>query len=366
MKWESSDLMVGAVVLGAMAIASAGLFWLSPASAGDSYPLYTSFDRIDGVGTQAGVVLQGYAVGRVGRIEPRVDADGTLRFRVRLDVQTTLPGGDSLRLPEGTTAHLVPPPIIGSGFIRLETPPAGGAPLAAGSEIRGIRAAAMLERVETMTGSVNAELQPTIRSARALMDSVAAAVVIANRSVQATASSLPGLIRGLEQQLEATYALTVGLKAQVDTLSPAAIAAVDSTVLLLSDVRGVVGDMRGTLGETTPELLSIVARLDTTMILLTHFVREVTRKPWKGMTGVAPPPGLEPPPPGPAIPADETDTVPPAPGSAEPDATGAPSDGSRPGPGVAPKPEAEALRTEGPDALASPEPPEPMDRGRTP
>jgi hypothetical protein len=119
------------------------------------------------------------------------------------------------------------------------------------------------------------------------------------------------MISGLEQQLAATYDLTLALRAQIDTLSPAAVAAVDSTFLLLGDVRAMVGDLRGTLSTTTPDLVAVAARLDTTMVLLTHFVREVTRSPWKTLTGVDPPPGLEPPPPGPAIaPGSPGDTVP--------------------------------------------------------
>jgi ABC-type transporter Mla subunit MlaD len=350
MKWESSDIWVGAVVLGAAAIALAGLFWLSPAAGGESYPLYTTFDRIDGVGTQAGVVLQGYTVGRVGRVEPQVDDAGTLRFRVRLDIQTTLPGGDSLRLPEGTTAQLVPPPVIGSGYIRLDAP-GQGPPLEPGSLIPGVRAAAMLEQVETVTGSVNEELQPTLQSARALLDSVAVAVSLANRGVQTATASLPGVVEALEQQLEATYDLTVGLQARVDSLSPVAVAAIDSTHLLLSDVRTLIGELHGTLAATAPDMVGIVARLDTSMVLLTHFVREVTRSPLKGLRGVDPPPGLVPPPPGPAIPAGEGDTVPGA------------REGGSPGPA---KPLTGAARTGGPETPMWPETPEPADRGGHP
>lgn len=360
MEWESSDLVVGAAVLGAAAIALAGLFWLSPAAAGDTYPLYTSFDRIDGIGVQSNVELQGYSVGRVGAIEPRLGDGSALRFQVRLDIQTELPGGDSLHLPQGTAAHLVPPPVIGSGLIRLVVPPGGGPSLEPGSVIPGIRAPAMLEQVETVTTGVNAELAPTLESARALMDSISMAVSTANASVRTTARSLPVLIAGLERQLEATYDLTVGLTTQVDTLSPVAIAAIDSTMLLLSDVRAMVGDVRGTVSATTPDLPGIVARLDTTMVLLTHFVRQVTRRPWKTLTGVDPPEGLEPPPPGPAIaPGSPGDTVPawarPDTGSVDPDPEAGTPDAAPPGPGDGDaKPDTAPSRTEGPDAPLSP------------
>ncbi|MFW6331190.1 MAG: MlaD family protein, partial [Gemmatimonadota bacterium] len=165
MKWESSDLTVGVVVLTASIILLGSFLWLSPAVSGRTYPLYTEFDRIDGVAGQADVILRGYAVGRVGAIEPRL-AGGDLRFRVRLDIDSELGDGDSLRLPRGTTARLVPPPVIGAGYILLETPAAGGDPIPPGSTIPGVRTTAMLEQVQGLTTDLSGELLTTMSTAR--------------------------------------------------------------------------------------------------------------------------------------------------------------------------------------------------------
>ncbi|MDX1675094.1 MAG: MlaD family protein [Longimicrobiales bacterium] len=310
MKWESSDLAVGAVVVAAAVILLGSFLWLSPAVAGGTYPLYTEFDRIDGINDQSNVVLRGYTVGRVGAIEPRV-GDGGLRFRVRLDIESELASGDSLLLPLGTTARLVPPPVIGAGFILLETPATVAGLLEPGSTIPGTRATAMLEQVQGITEDVSAEVVVTMDLARTLMDSVTAAIGTANRALAETSAAIPTLMRGLEAQLDATAALTADLQQQVDTLGPSTLATIDSVQLLLADSRALVRDLHGTVAVTTPEIRQILARLDTTTVLLNHFVRRVSEKPLRMLSGVDPPPGLDPPPPGPGIePGSPADTVP--------------------------------------------------------
>lgn len=310
MKWESSDFTVGAVVLAAAVILLGSFLWLSPAVAGNTYPLYTEFGRIDGVADQSNVMLRGYTVGRVAAIEPRMTADGDLRFRVRMNIESRLASGDSLLLPSGTTARLVPPPVIGTGYILLETPDRRGQALEPGSTIPGIRNTAIIEQVQGMTGDVSAEVLTTMTVAQGLMDSLTAAVSTANRTLTETSAAIPPLTRSLERQLDATAALTADIHEQVRTLSPAVLATIDSASMLLSDSRAMVGDLRGTLSETRPELYHILGQLDTTSILLTHFMREVSAKPLRIISGVEPPPGLVPPP-GPAVQVDsEADTVP--------------------------------------------------------
>ena len=189
MKWESSDLTVGAVVVLASAILLGSFLWLSPAVAGRTYPLFTEFDRIDGVNAQSNVMLRGYTVGRVGAIEPRMTADGDLRFRVRMEIESELASGDTLLLPEGTTARLVPPPVIGAGFILLETPDRRTGTLEPGSTIPGVRNTAVLEQVQGITEDVSGEVMTTMDVARTLMDSVTAAVATANRALNETTST---------------------------------------------------------------------------------------------------------------------------------------------------------------------------------
>lgn len=311
MKWESSDLAVGAAVVAAAVILLGSFLWLSPVVAGNTYPLFTEFDRIDGVNDQSNVVLRGYTVGRVGAIEPLMTPGGDLRFRVRMDIESKLASGDSLLLPEGTTARLIPPPVIGAGYILLETPDRSTGALGPGSTVPGMRNTAILEQVQGITEDVSTEALTTMTVARSLMDSLATAVATANRTLNAASAAIPPLVRSLERQLEATATLTAHLRRQVDTIGPATLATIDSVTVLVADSRALVGDLHGTLTATTPQIRQIVSHLDTTSILLTHFMREISDRPLRLLTGVDPPPGLEPPPPGaPVRVGSEADTVP--------------------------------------------------------
>lgn len=323
MKWESSDFAVGAVVITGTLILLASLLWLSGGSR-NTYPLYTHFDRIDGISAQANVVLRGYNVGTVEAIEPIADRDGSLRFRVRLEMKSRLASGDTLRLPSGTVARLMPPPVIGAGFIVLEPPLSGGAPLEPGSTIPGVRSTAIVEQMQGLTGEMSGEVVETMVTARELMDSLTSAIVIANRALLQTTSAIPPLVVGLEAQLAAARGLTEDLRSHLNTLGPATVANLDSVTLLLSDSRELVSDLRGMLNTTQPEMTSILAHLDSTTMLLNHFVLQFSQKPISTMLkGTKPPAGLFPPPPGDAISGGSAgDTVPErfrAPGASRPE-----------------------------------------------
>jgi hypothetical protein len=55
------------------------------------------------------------------------------------------------------------------------------------------------------------------------------------------------------------------------------------------------------LQHSQPQMEGVLANMDTTSVLLQNFVRQVSARPWTAFTGVKPPPGLEPPPPGPPV-----------------------------------------------------------------
>lgn len=319
MKWERSDFLVGVVVVAASLVLVGSFLWLSPVRSGHAYPVYTEFDRIDGIARHANVMLRGYNVGSVTAIEPRMDPQRGLRFRVEMSIHARLASGDSLLLPTGTVARLVPPPVIGAGHIVLDAPSDGGAPLAAGSVIPGVRTEAIVEQMQGLSTGLGDEVTATMLTARALMDSVASVMALTSTALVQTTASLPALLDGLQRQLAATEALTTDLHGQLAGLPAAALASMDSVTLLISDSRRLVHDLNETVLTTAPDVQDILANLDTTSLLLTHFVRQLSERPWRVFTGVAPPAGLVPPPsPPPAPPVDEpeahVETAPP-PGS---------------------------------------------------
>lgn len=290
MKWERTDLAVGLVVIAAVAVLLAALLWVSPLTGSRTYALYTEFERIDGIARQAPVLLHGYPIGRVSEIEPRVRADGRLVFRVRMDVQRELGSGDTLRLPAGTRARLVPPSVVGTGFLVLEPPaePEGRA-LAAGASIAGVRDAAIMDQVAAITPLLNEELVRTLTSARMLMDTLVLTTSTATQTMLATTTQMAPLLATAQQQLLAAGQLTQEMRGHLGALTPAAVATIDSVQGLMSDSRRLLGDVNRMMTARGPEVAGIVANLDSITTLLHHTARQVSARPYRVFTGVAPP-----------------------------------------------------------------------------
>ncbi|HKJ93924.1 MAG TPA: hypothetical protein VJ957_12215, partial [Longimicrobiales bacterium] len=141
----------------------------------------------------------------------------------------------------------------------------------------------------------------TMTTARTLMDSSVVAVKQANGVMAQAASRLPTLMASLEDQLELAQGLTTDLRDHINTMAPAATASIDSATLMLGDSRRLVHDMMDLLQSSRPRMEGILANMDTTSLLLQNFVRQVSARPWKALTGVKPPQGLAPPPPGPPV-----------------------------------------------------------------
>lgn len=304
MRWEPADFAVGLVVLMAVLILATALLWVSPALRERTYPIYTEFDRIDGIAEQAPVHLRGWAIGRVEQIEPRLATDGSLLFRVRMNIRWRLASGDTLYLPQGTTARLVPPQILGAGSIVLVPPPEPGPPLKPGDLIPGSRTTGPVDQLQELAEDLSDELVATLGTSRALMDTLTAAVVDVqdvmrqtHESLSTTTAQIPDLLGGVQEQLSAAQALTDDLRLHLDALTPAAVASLDSATALLGDSRQLVLEISQSLASAEPELTSILANLDTTTLVLHHFLREVTARPWRLFSGVRPPTGLSPTPP---------------------------------------------------------------------
>ncbi len=301
MKWEPADFRVGLVVLGAIAIVLATAVWLSPTITDRSEPLYTEYDRIDGIGEQALVMLNGYAIGRVASIEPLIRSDSSLAFRVRMQVRWTLSSGAPIPIREGTKARLVTPFPIGAGFINLEVPRGSGTRLQPGDIVPGVRASAAVDQMQSMAEQIGGEmtstlvtarrvaddLSRTMATARVLMDTLHRTVETVHRGASIASAAVPDLVNGLRQELAVADSLLQALR----PLAPAAKASIDSANLLMADSRRAVNEMSQVMNDRLPQVTRIIANLDTTTALLTHFSRQISDRPLRVLTGVKAPRG---------------------------------------------------------------------------
>lgn len=283
MKWERTDLTVGAVVVLSILIVAGALAWTSFNRGRGALELYTAFDRIDGIAERAVVQLHGYPIGRVETIEPRADASGRLFFRVKLSIASRLASGDTLRLPEGTRAVLTPPAVpIGNGVVILETPAEGGVPLTSGASIPGTRAFAALDQVQTLTTELGGEVSQTLVGTRSLMDSLAITLGRTNQALEVTTLALPALLGGLQQELASVNALTTEARGHVGELMPRAGGMMDSVTIMLGQSREMLTGVSRLLTQQEDELVGMMANVDTTL----YHIKQITRRPYRIFTGV--------------------------------------------------------------------------------
>ena len=293
MKWERSDLGVGLAVVGAIVVLAGTLLWLSPATSRDTYVLETDFTQIGGIAEQNPVYLNGFEVGRVGDIAPVMNPNGELEFVVRMNIQAMLDSGDSLLLPVGTIARLVPPAVVGGGSIVLVMPPdaQGRGLLRPGSRIPGLRDTPLVDRLQATTDSLTTELAVTLETARGLMGTLDQTAGAAGGMITGTSAEIPALMEELRRELVLAQQLTEEMRVHLGAMVPATVATIDSTQRLLSDSRALVQRLDSTIAGQTPAIASILANLDTTTMLLEHVSRQVAYRPLSVLRGWRPPQG---------------------------------------------------------------------------
>src|SRR5687767_5571639 len=121
MKWDNTDLRVGMLVFGALILGVVSFMWVGQVWGRNVAPLYTDVKDVAGIGPESPVFLNGFNVGRVVDVEPRVDSTGKLVFRVRMNIVWKLDNESEMPLKEGMRARVVPPALdIGRGSIVLE------------------------------------------------------------------------------------------------------------------------------------------------------------------------------------------------------------------------------------------------------
>ncbi len=291
MKIERGDVSVGLTVLAALVVAVGGWLWLTRPGQ-DYFALFTEYDLVEGLTDQTPVRLQGFAVGRVQSIAPVADAGGAVAFRVELRVERRYLGEGGLRIPEGTVARVAYPPVVGLPFIILEPPPEGGAPVAEGTEIPGLRTEPFLDQVQVLTGQLSYTVNETLLRTMQLMDSVQGTLGKLDRTLTTTSAAIPELLENLNTSMETAQALMVQMSAQVDTTAPTVRASLDSANALLGDSRRLVGDVSGLIATSQPRAETILASLDSLSYLLNHFMKQVSERPTRLITGVRPPPPM--------------------------------------------------------------------------
>ena len=295
MKWDNTDLKVGTMVLGALLLAIASFMWVGRVWGRDVAPLYTDVAAVEGLGAESPVILNGFPVGRVAEVTPRLDSAGRLMFRVRMDVRWKLDDDSPMPFVQGMRARVVPPTLdIGRGQVVLEMPKVPGPTLKPGDIVPSMQlGGSTTNRMQLVVDSVGRDLRLVIASVEKLvasMDVTVASATSAMKSANAMIASvnkeLPGVVSGVQANLASADSLLRSLH----SVTPLTVATLDSVRMLLGDSRAAIAKATEFLDESEPQIASTLANLDQASAVLTNLLTEVSRRPIKALTGVRPPP----------------------------------------------------------------------------
>lgn len=293
MKWDNNDLKVGLLVFGVVAIVAVSFLWINKLWSRDVAPLYTDVAAVQGIGPESPIFLNGFNVGRVSAVQPRVDANGQLLFRVKMDVVWRLQDGAEMPLKEGLQAKVVPPALdIGRGSIELLAGPNAGKRLSPGAVIPSVQQGGTTNRMQLVVDSVGHDMRIAIRQVEKLIASLAVTVSTATATMKTTSTMMATVnqdVPAIMSSVKANLASADSLMRSLHTVTPATVATLDSVRALLGDSRIAIAKATSFLDENQPQLSSTIANLAQASAVLNNLLKEVSRRPIKALTGVKPP-----------------------------------------------------------------------------
>jgi len=293
MKWDSTDLKVGMLVFGGLLLGAASFVWIGKRWGRDVAPLYTDVADVQGIGAESPVFLNGFNVGRVTQVRPRVGENGQLLFRVRMDVVWRLEDKAPMPLYDGLRARVVPPALdIGRGTIVLEPAIAPVTFLVPGAVIPSVQQGGTTNRMQLVVDSVGRDMRLAITQIETLVRSLAVTVSAATATMKAANGVLATVsqdVPAIMGSVRANLASADSLMKSLHTVTPATVATLDSVRALLGDSRIAIARASSFLDSNEPRLSSTLANLDQASAVLNNLLKEVSRRPLKALTGVKPP-----------------------------------------------------------------------------
>jgi ABC-type transporter Mla subunit MlaD len=283
------DFIVGLVIVGAIAVVVGAL--LATSGWGERrYDLYLRAASADGLSADSRVLLQGLEVGRVNRVVPRVDsATRTVSFIARLSMIERFSGGVDLRLPAGTRGELEPAnPYSSAVLIRLVLPDSNrrtGRLLTEGDTIETSRKVPVLDQVADVAQQLSKEIEDVLSRTNRSLEHVDAILAQAN-----------GVLKDVRPSVESTLAdvaTTMGhVNKLVQRLDPGLADSVSRAIALSTRVLLRVDSLAAQAGQMTSEnredVRVAVANLTQLTRQLNHLADEVSRRPYRLLTGVKP------------------------------------------------------------------------------
>ena len=281
------DFVVGLFIVGAIGVVIGAL--LATSGWGERrYDLYLRTATADGLTADSKVLLQGLEVGRVNSVSPRVDSmTRTITFVAKLSLIGRFRGGATLQLPTGTRGQLEPASQISQTvLIRLVLPDSSartGRLLTVGDTIDSERKPSIVDQVAEVAQHMSKEVESVLHQTNETLRRVDGILVNAN-----------GVLKDVRPNIEATLADVSStmnrVSKLVQRLDPGLADSV-STALALSNrvllrIDSLAAQASQMTAENRSDVRTAVANLTQLTRQLNHMAEEISRRPYRALTGV--------------------------------------------------------------------------------
>lgn len=247
------------------------------------YDVYLRVANAEGISPDTKALVQGLEVGRVRSISPTVDSmSGTISFVARLSVAETFADGSSLRLPRGTRAELDASTPLAPAHINLLLPDTVGARrlfVEPNDTIRMSRRGSAMDKMAEVADELSQRVQEMVRQATQTLVRVQATVRDITPNIESTLTSVATAMGRVDSLVERMHRAG---------LSDSIAATVAGTNRLLVRLDSLAGEARSLTLENRADLRATVANLTEASRQLNHFVDQMTRRPYRALTGVKP------------------------------------------------------------------------------
>lgn len=293
------DFIVGISVVAAVGVVI-GAFIATSALGERRYDVFLRLASAEGVSTDTRVILQGLQVGRVKSVSPRVDSvTRAVSFVARMSIAERFADGASLQLPLGTRAELVQASQLSPAVeIRLLLPDTVGrmsAVLVAGDTLSSMRRGSVLEGLTRVADELSTEVREVLRQTHRTLVRVQTTLGEVDQTVRAAAPNVDSTLANVARTMARVNTLVAGLERQAlpDSLG-VALTRTNRLLLRLDTLAGTATSIsqehRAAIGATLDNLNLLSRQLN-------HFTTEITRRPYRALTGVRPFVDSAPPPP---------------------------------------------------------------------
>lgn len=248
------------------------------------YDLYVRVTSADGISRGTAVVIEGLDVGQVTSILPRVDSTTRrISFVAKLSVKERFEDGSRLQLPFGTRAELVQASQISAAVaIRLILPDTlhpHHTYLHAGDTLDSRRRGGALDAVAEVADQLSQRVQEMVRTATQTLVRVQSTLRDVTPDVERTLSGVAATMGRLDSVVN-----RFARRGLADSVS----VAVANTNRLLLRLDSLAREAHSLTAENRSDLRATVTNLTEASRQLNNFVDQMSRRPFRALTGVKP------------------------------------------------------------------------------